>query len=113
MSKRVEMVNSLLQREVGKIIQRQMIFSGSPLVTLTRVDTSANLMEAKVYISTFPEEKTETVLKTLNDSVFDIQQQINKRLKMRPVPKIKFIKDAAISGAARIEEILRKTKNEK
>ena len=44
---------------MSKIILRDFAFSPEILVTLTRVDTTANLIEAKVYISVFPEEKAE------------------------------------------------------
>ena len=60
MSNRLDKVNSLLEHEISKIIARAFSFHGA-LVTLTRVDASANLIEAKAYISVLPEEKTDQV----------------------------------------------------
>ena len=106
MSKRIEKVNSLLEHEISKILLKDFAFSPEILVTLTRVDATANLIEAKVYISVYPEAKSGGILNALNKSAFAIQQQINKILKMRPVPKIKFVKETEISKGARVEELL-------
>jgi ribosome-binding factor A len=110
MSNRVDKVNSLLEHEIGKILLRDFAFHPSILVTLTRVDTSANMIDAKVYISVFPEEKSAGILNALQKSVYDIQYKINRTLKMRPIPKIRFVKETEISKAGRIEELLAKTK---
>ena len=110
MSNRIQKVNSLLAEEISKIIARDFDFTGS-MVTLTHVEATANLIEAKAYVSVLPEDKTDQVLKSLNREVYGIQQKINKLLKMRPVPRIKFVKDRVIAEAARIEELLGKIKD--
>lgn len=110
MSSRIEKVNSLLQHELSKIIFRDFAFSPEILVTLTRIDTSANLIEAKAYISVFPELKAEGIINALNKSVHDIQYKINRILKMRPIPKIRFVRETEISKAAKIEELLFRAK---
>jgi ribosome-binding factor A len=112
MSSRIEKVNSLLQHEISKIIFRDFAFSPEILVTLTRVATSSNMIETKVYISVFPEEKSTGILNALNKSVYDIQYKINRTLKMRPIPKIRFVKETEVSKAARIEELLAKASEE-
>ena len=109
MSNRIDKVNSLLEREISKIISRDFDFSGA-IITLTYVSATANLIEAKAYISVLPEEKTDKVLKVLNKGVYTIQQKINKMLNMRPIPKIIFVKDEKIKEAARIEELLSQLK---
>jgi len=111
MSNRIEKVNSLLEHEIGKILLKDFAFSPEILVTLTRVDTTANLIEAKVYVSVFPEAKADGIIRALNKSVYDIQYKINRTLKMRPIPKIKFMKEIEISKAAKIEELLIKAKS--
>ena len=69
-----------------------------------------NLIEAKVYISVFPEEKADGIVRALQKSVYDVQYKINRTLRQRPIPKIKFVKETEISKAARIEELLVKVK---
>jgi len=112
MSNRLEKVNSLLEHEIGKILLKDFAFSPEILVTLTRVITSSNLIEAKVYISVYPEEKSAGILNALNKSVYDVQYKINRVLRQRPIPKIKFVKETEISRAARVEELLSKIEPE-
>ena len=118
---RIQKVNSLLEQEISKIILRDFYFP-EVLVTLTHIDSSANLIEAKVYISVFftrqslgeggPDEKIDKIVETLNKGAYNVQQKINKLLKMRPIPKIKFVKDQKISQAAKVEELLETLKKE-
>jgi ribosome-binding factor A len=112
MSNRIDKVNSLLEHEIGKILLKDFAFSPEILVTLTRVDCSSNLIEAKVYISVFPEEKSAGILNALQKSVYDVQYKINRTLRQRPIPKIRFVKETEISKAGRIEEFLAKTKED-
>ena len=102
-----------MEHEISKIIQREIGFPDNVLVTLTHVKATANLIEAKVYISVYPEEKSGEVLKILEKEVWNIQQKINKKLNMRPVPKIIFILDKAESKAGRVEELLNQLKNKR
>lgn len=112
MPNKVEKINSLLEHEISKIIFRDFAFSPEILVTLTRVDTTSNLIEAKVYISVFPDDKADAILRALQKCVYDVQHKINRTLRQRPIPKIKFVKDQVISRAGKIESILGKLKNQ-
>jgi ribosome-binding factor A len=112
MSNRIEKVNSLLEHEISKILLRDFAFSPEILVTLTHVDTTANLIEAKVYISVFPDAKADPILNALQKSVYDVQYKINRTLRQRPIPKIRFVKDVAISRAGKVEELLAKIKDD-
>ena len=111
MNNRIERVNSLLEKEISKILLKDFAFSPEILVTLTHVDTTANLIDAKAYISIFPDEKADAIIHALDKSVYDVQYKINRTLRMRPIPKIKFVKDKELSRAGRIEELLGKLKN--
>ena len=110
MPNRIPQVNALIKKELSKILLRDVDFSSSVLVTVTRVEILPNLSEAKIYISVIPENKTEEVFKTLNKEIYNLQQQLNKRLKMRPVPKIGLEKEEKAKEAARIEEVLEQLK---
>lgn len=111
MSKRIEKVNSLLEHEIGNILLRDFAFSDT-LVTLTHVDTTPNLIEARVYISVMPQDRGTTILATLERGVYEVQQKLNKILFMRPIPKIIFVLDTQVAEAGRVEELLEQLKNE-
>jgi len=101
-------VNQLIKKELAQIILREINFPKDLLVTVTRVETSANLIQAKVYISVLPINKSTQVLEILNKHIYDIQQKLNKRLKMRPIPRIIFVQEKKTQEAGRIEELLEK-----
>ncbi len=110
MSNRLPKVNELIKRELSGILLKESEFSKDVLVTITRVETSANLQQTKVYISVMPEEKIKEVLQVLNRNIYDFQQKLNKRLSMRPVPKIQFIEEKETKTVGRIEQLLEKIK---
>ena len=108
---RILQINELMQRELGAILLRGVDFPENTIATITRVNASPNLQQAKVYISVMPEGKTKEVLKTLQRDIYAIQQQLNKRLKMRPVPKIKWVWETQTAEAQKIEQLLDEIKN--
>lgn len=106
MTKRISRVNRLIREELGKILYKEIEFPEGILVTLTRVETTPNLTQAKAYVSIMPENKEEEVLAALKKSLYTLQQKLNKKLKMRPLPRIIFAAEKATQAAGRIEEIL-------
>ncbi len=110
MSNRIERVNELIKRELSRIILREVDFSRDVLITITRVETSFDLNQSKVYISVIPQCQISKVLRILKRMIYNFQQKLNKRLKMKLTPKIKFIEEKETSKAARIEELLEKIK---
>lgn len=110
--KRVLKVNSLLKRELANIFLKELVFSEGVLVSISDVKTASNLTAANVKISVMPEGKLQEVLNYLNKNIFDIQKKLNKKLNMRPVPKIYFRPDLTEAKAQKIEEIIEKIKKE-
>jgi len=113
LSNRIQRVNSLIKNEISKILLKGVDFPRDVLITVTRVETLVNLEQAKVYVSVMPEEQAKRVFKILNRKVYELQQMLNKRLKMRSVPRIKFEKEEKTREAARVEELLEKIKNDR
>lgn len=112
-SERIKKINSLIKEELAKIILKEIEFPKGVLVTLTRVETTKNLDECKVFISCFPEEKWKEISKILESQIFFIQKTLDERLVMKKVPKIIFVEEKKTAEAARIEAILEKLKKEK
>ncbi len=110
---RIQQVNQLIKKELGQIILREGDFSKNVLVTITRVETSRNLIHAKVYVSVLPETQSGKILEILSRQIFDIQQLLNKRLRMRPIPKIMFIEEKQTAEAGKIEQLLQEIKDQK
>ena len=109
---RIEKVNSIIQQELGTIILKEIDLFPGTLLTITRVECSNNMFQSKVYISVIPEDKFEDVLGLLNRHIYALQQVLNKKMQMRPVPRIEFFKEKKTKEAGRIDELLFKIKKE-
>ena len=112
-SQRIQKVNELLKRELGKIILKELEFPRDTLITITNVESSSDLREAKIWISVIPGNQISLALQVLKKNIYDLQKKLDKRLKMRPVPRIEFLKESKSEEAQKIEEILDKIQEEK
>lgn len=104
---RIEKVNELLMHEIAKLIN-ELIADKSVFITLTRVETTANLASAKVYFSVFPEGGEDKAKKLLSDRLNSIQRALNKRLYMKHVPRIIFVFNEHTTAATEVEKLLDK-----
>lgn len=112
MSKRLQRINELIKEEISQLIFREIEFSPDVLVTTTRVQTTEDLLDTNVFISVFPENNTEKIMSFLEKKSSFLQKEINKILKMRPIPRLHFLPEKETSKAGRIEEILEQLKKE-
>jgi len=104
---KIEKTNAFIQKELGNIILKELDIFPGILLTITRTECSPNFIEVKVFVSVLPEDKTEEVFSLLQRNIFNLQQMLNKKMKVRPVPKIKFVKETQTAQAARIEKALK------
>lgn len=110
MSLRIQRVNELLKQEIGNLILKELDFSRDIMVTITEVSTSPDLQQAKVKVSIMPFLRAEKILKILNSQVFNLQKLLNKKLKMKIIPKIRFELDKSEERKTRIEQLFKKIK---
>ena len=99
--------DELIKKEIGKIIFNMLGAQPGVLVTVTRVMTNSNLFTAEVFVSIYPSGGAPDILKKLDRLIYEIQQLLNKKLKVRPVPKIIFKYDKNPEEASKIESILK------
>jgi len=105
MTRRVEQVEELLRREIGTIVAKE-VDMVRVLITLTRIEVSKDTRYANIYFVTIPSDGASKALEQLNSNIFLIQKSLNKRLRMRPVPQIRFHIDETEQEAAHIDELL-------
>lgn len=110
MSQRIEKINELIRKSVSDIILKNLSFKEGVFVTIVKVDTSRDLRYTRVFTSIFPEGETDYVQKTLKKELYQIQFQLNKKLHMRPLPRIEFRVDMTEAQADEIEKILKELK---
>ncbi len=107
---RIARVNKLLLQQISAIIQRELSLPEGAFVTVESVDTSPDLQHAKVLVSIFPDNRQASVRALLDHHIYDIQKIVDKRLHMRPVPKIRFMTAGRNAAEGRVEELLGKIK---
>lgn len=107
-SERIKKLNDLLRDEVAKILLIELEKDDSILITVISADISPTLEHATIKISVFPLNKADEVLRKIGKQIYHLQQSLNKRLKMRPIPKIRFKLDRTEEQAEKIEKILKK-----
>ena len=103
---KIERLNELIKQVLGRIILEEEDFGPGVLVTIMKVQTSPDVLHSNVSFSVYPTEKGEGVLERLTRHVFALQQLLNKKLEMRPVPKIRFVLDTQESEAEKIERLI-------
>ncbi|HCP08529.1 MAG TPA: 30S ribosome-binding factor RbfA [Candidatus Moranbacteria bacterium] len=107
MSARITKINSLIQQHMGEILTKDISLKAGVFVTVSKVDTTPDLRYTRIFISIFPEKEIDYTVKTLEKELYQIQGKLNKRLVMRPLPKIEFKVDMTESRADEIERLLK------
>ena len=108
---RGEKLNMLLRDELGKIIDREIEFPEHVLVTITHIHTSSDLRYATVFLSILSKDNDD-ILEILHKNIYTLQQAVNRQLRMRPVPKIRFEIDKEELRRESIEKSLTQIKRE-
>ncbi len=109
---RLQRINQLIKKEISQLILREIDFAPEILVTITRVETTEDLLDANVFVSVFPENIFLKTVDFLKRKTGFLQGKINKLLRMRPLPRLHFLPEKGTSKAGRIEEILEQLKKE-
>ena len=108
MNYRMDRINSLLLREIGKIIIDDVKDPRiSSLVSVLEVRTSKDLNFSKIYISVLGDiiVKNKT-LKALNSASGYIKNLLLKNLDLKSVPRLLFYLDESIEDKSRILNII-------
>lgn len=107
MSLRANRVGEQMKKELGDIIGRKIKDPRIGFVTVTDVQVTGDLQQAKVYISVLGgEEQRENTLKGLAKAKGFIRSEIGQRIRLRKTPEITFEFDESIDYGNRIETLL-------
>ena len=112
--KRVDRLNSLIKEVLSEVVREDVRHPRvAPLTTITRVDVSADLHHAKVYVSVIgtETEREETVI-ALQSAAGFIAVHASKKVRMRYFPDLVFKLDHSVEHHIRIETILEKIHKE-
>ena len=101
-----------VEREVRDVIARYLLgdFKGelSGLVSVSRVGMAGDFRSGKVFISVMGNPgEAETSLRSLKRFGNDIQNEVDRQLKMKFCPKLSYHLDESMEHVMKVEKILR------
>lgn len=109
MSLRMEKVNRQLQKQIVEIIRNEIDDPKISFLSVTRVVTTSDLRESKVYFSLLDEKQFSYAQEVLDKMSKFIRGVLGKKIRLKILPQLKFIPDDSIKYSvdiyAKIEEI--------
>ncbi|MEE8638752.1 MAG: 30S ribosome-binding factor RbfA [Candidatus Margulisiibacteriota bacterium] len=104
---RVERVAELIREKISKIIRENVSDPRIGFVSITRVDVSPDLENAKVFVSILGnDEKKKECMSGLDSATRFIRGKLGHMLEMRLVPEIKFVHDDSLEKGSRVLGII-------
>ncbi len=105
-------IGQLIHRELAALVNDKEAELGLGMITITAVDVSPDLRQAKVYVTQFGRDvDTGEVESVLNRASGQFRHELSHCLRAKSVPVIRFLYDRSIARAARVTELLNKVKN--
>jgi len=105
--RRQRQIGSLIQQQLGDLLERELRDPRLGFATVTEVKMSANLKRAQIYISVMgDEEERQRTMAALGRAAGFIRRELASRLKLRYMPQIEFVPDLTLEHAARLEALL-------
>jgi len=104
---RVGRVGEQLKKELSQIIQTELKDPRIGFITVTGVEVTSDLSQARVFLSVLgSEEQKEETLKALARGSGFIRSELGKRIRLRHTPELLFKFDSSIEYGSRIESLL-------
>ena len=97
-------ISRLLQKELSEIFLLQTKAMPGVLVSVSAVRISPDMSIARVYLSVFPSEKAEEIVKNVNDNMKSIRFE---RHQLRIIPELKFFVDDSLDYIEKIDSLLK------
>lgn len=104
---RANRVAEQMKKELGDIIRRRMKDPRIGFVTVTDVEVSGDLQQAKIFLTVLgDEEKKEATLEGLEKAKGFIRSEIGARIRLRKTPELEFEWDHSYEQGKRIDDLL-------
>ncbi|MEN6589148.1 MAG: 30S ribosome-binding factor RbfA [Proteiniphilum sp.] len=108
-SNRQQKVNRLIQKELSEIFLLETKKMHGVFISVTNVRVSPDLGVAHAYLSIFPSEKAEELVKNINENVKSVRYDLGKRVgkQLRVVPELTFHVDDSLDYIEHIDRLLK------
>lgn len=109
--KRSARVSDQMMHEIADMLMRKIKDPRIGFVTVTAVEVSEDLRNAKVFVSVYGNR--EETMKGLESATPFIRSELGRRMRLKFMPEILFRFDETVEKGAHMMEILRSIKSEK
>lgn len=99
----------LLQKELSIIFQQQTRMMRGVMVSVTRVKVSPDLSICTAYLSIFPSDNGEEIIKNITASEKAIRYELGTKVRhqLRIIPELRFFIDDSLDYIDKIDELLK------
>lgn len=105
--RRLPRVNQLLREELSRLVREEIKDPRVAGVTITHVDTSADLSHARIAVRTLTDDMpVEEAIDGLRSAAGFMRHRLGRELHFRRIPEFHFEADHTLEHAQRIEELL-------
>lgn len=108
---RQQKIAKQIQKDVAEIFQKEgaAIVRGS-LVTVTAVRVSPDLGYAKIYVSIFPFDRSEALMREMERQNWFIRRALGQRIRnqLKSIPELQFFLDDSLEYIEHIDEALKR-----
>ena len=110
---RIEKLQELIKQEMSKMLLKEIKDPRIGFVTVTDVEMTGDLREAKIYVSVMgSEEQIKSSLEGLNSALGFIRREIGQRVRLRFTPEISFALDTSLDYGDHIQKLLLQVEGE-
>lgn len=104
---RIEKLQELIKQETGKMLLNDIKDPRIGFVTVTDVEMTGDLREAKIFVSIMGgDEQVKNSLEGLKSALGFIRREIGKRIRLRFTPEISFALDTSLDYGDHIQKLL-------
>ena len=96
-----------MQRELAVCIQREMSDTSLKFITISDVDVSPDLVNAKVFVTSLEDGvDRDEVVAELNNRAGHYRHILAKKLSLRSVPRLTFVFDHSVERGRRLSDLI-------
>ena len=112
LSQRQLRVGEMIKQALGNIFMRgeaKLPNIETSNITVTEVRMSPDLKTAKAFVLPLGGKNANEVIDTLKEFSFIVRKTLSKKISMKFLPKLLFVKDESFEYAEKIENLIKKT----
>ncbi|MDU2115594.1 MAG: 30S ribosome-binding factor RbfA [Peptoniphilus lacydonensis] len=107
-SKRINRISEEVKRTISDIVQNELKDPRIPSITsISHVEVTNDLSYANVYVSVLGNDfDRDEAIEGLNSAKGFIKKELSKKIKLRAMPELIFIKDDSIEKALELDKLI-------